>query len=106
VTRSGSKVIPRAAEECSSCSQHCTKLKGKIRHAGPVRSDALNILDIVTSWRLEDEELKEMYANHPTVLVMGEGETAVNTAAAAKTAPSAGLKVKVYAQPGQLGTCS
>jgi hypothetical protein len=34
-----------------------------------------------------------MYANHPTVLVMGEGETVANAAAAAKTARSAGLKV-------------
>jgi pimeloyl-ACP methyl ester carboxylesterase len=52
---------------------------------------------------LEEEDLKEMCANHPTLLVMGEGDTIVNATAAAETARAAGAaKVKVYPQAGHL----
>jgi pimeloyl-ACP methyl ester carboxylesterase len=52
---------------------------------------------------LEEKELKEMCANHPTLLVMGEGDKVVNATTAADTARAAGAaKVKVYPQAGHL----
>jgi len=51
---------------------------------------------------LDDDVLEEMARNHPTLLVIGEGETVTNATLAAENAKKAGIQVQLYENSGHL----